>query len=80
VRLLIIIIIIIIVVVSYGLRPVETCYGYYKIELKLKKPNSVAVVRKRTTPTERPQLVGEVVPTFAGRGCCVVSATNYHGR
>jgi hypothetical protein len=24
--------------------------------------------------------VGEVVPTFAGRGCCVVSATGPHGR
>jgi hypothetical protein len=31
-------------------------------------------------PTERPLLVGEVVPTFAGRGCCVVSATDSHGR
>jgi hypothetical protein len=38
----------------------------------------VALVRKRTIPTERPPLVG-VVPTFAGRGCCVVSATNSHG-
>jgi hypothetical protein len=27
-------------------------------------------------PTERPPLVGEVVPTFADRGCCVVSATD----
>jgi hypothetical protein len=27
-------------------------------------------------PTERPPLLGEVVPTFADRGCCVVSATN----
>jgi hypothetical protein len=24
--------------------------------------------------------VGQVVPTFAGRGCCVVSATNSQGR
>jgi hypothetical protein len=24
--------------------------------------------------------VGEVVPTFAGRVCCVVSATDSHGR
>jgi hypothetical protein len=24
--------------------------------------------------------VGEVVPTFADRGCCVVSATDSHGR
>jgi hypothetical protein len=27
-------------------------------------------------PTERPPLVGEVVRTFADRGCCVVSATD----
>jgi hypothetical protein len=27
-------------------------------------------------PTERPPLLGEVVPTFADRGCCVVSATD----
>jgi hypothetical protein len=31
-------------------------------------------------PTERPRLVGEVVPTFADRGCCVVSATDPHPR
>jgi hypothetical protein len=44
--------------------------------------NSVASVRKRTIPTERPPLsaVGEVVPTFAGRECYVVSATDSHGR
>jgi hypothetical protein len=28
----------------------------------------------------RPPLVGEVVPTFADRGCCVVSATDPPGR
>jgi hypothetical protein len=27
-------------------------------------------------PIERPPLLGEVVPTFADRGCCVVSATD----
>jgi hypothetical protein len=32
------------------------------------KLNSVALVRERTMPTERPPLVGEVVPTFADRG------------
>jgi hypothetical protein len=31
-------------------------------------------------PTERSLLVGEVVPTFADIGCCVVSATDSHGR
>jgi hypothetical protein len=45
-----------------------------------RKLNSVALVRERTIPTERPPLVGEVVPTFADRGCCVVSATDSHGR
>jgi hypothetical protein len=37
---------------------------------------SVSVVRKRNLPTERLPLVGEV----AGKGCCVVRATNSHGR
>jgi hypothetical protein len=43
------------------------------------KKNSVALVFERTMPTERPPLVGEVVPTFADRGCGVVSATDSHG-
>jgi hypothetical protein len=43
--------------------------------IKLTKLNSVALVRELTMPTERPPLVGEVVPTFADRGCRVVSAT-----
>jgi hypothetical protein len=30
------------------------------------KPNSVALVRKRTIPTERPPLVGEVSDKFCG--------------
>jgi hypothetical protein len=36
----------------------------------------VAIVRKRTVPTERPPLVGEVSTKLCG--CCVVSATNGH--
>jgi hypothetical protein len=44
------------------------------------KLNSVALVRERTMLTERPPLVGEVVPTFADRGCRMVSATDSHGR
>ena len=36
-----------------------------KAKLKL---NSVALVRERTIPTERPPPVGELVPTFADRG------------
>jgi hypothetical protein len=42
--------------------------------------NSVALVRERTIPTERPPLVGEVVPTFADRGCHVVGATDPYSR
>jgi hypothetical protein len=44
------------------------------------KINSVALVRKRTIPTERPPLVEKLVPTFADRGRRVVSATDPHGR
>jgi len=39
----------------------------YNVKLKTKL-NSVALVRERTIPTERPPPVGEEVPTFAGRG------------
>jgi hypothetical protein len=48
----------------------------YFFSLKL---NSVALVRERNIPTERPPLVGELVPTFADRGCRVASATDSHG-
>jgi hypothetical protein len=40
------------------------------------KKTSVDLVRELTMPTERPPFVGEVVPTFADIGCCVVSATD----
>jgi hypothetical protein len=43
------------------------------------KLNFVALVRERTMPTERPPLVGEVVQTFADRGCREVSTTDSHG-
>jgi hypothetical protein len=52
-------------------------YIWSYIKLKL---NSVALARERTIPTERPPLVGEVVPNFADRGCRVVSATDSHDR
>jgi hypothetical protein len=46
-----------------------------------KKKNSVASVHKRTIPTERPPLVGEVSANFfADRGCHVVSVTNPYVR
>jgi hypothetical protein len=37
-------------------------------------------VRERTIPTERPLLLGEVVATFADKGCHVVSVTDPYGR
>jgi hypothetical protein len=59
-----------------------TCEGIhrspqYRSILRIK---SVALVRERTKPTERPPFVGEVVLTFADRGCRVVSATDPTGR
>ena len=43
--------------------------------------NSVALVRERTIPTERPPPVGEVSANFLRiEGCHVVSATSPHGR
>jgi hypothetical protein len=48
--------------------------------LKINKINSVASVRKRTIPTERPPLVSEVSASFfADRGCQEVSVTNPYG-
>jgi hypothetical protein len=42
--------------------------------------SSVALVRERTIPTERPPLVGEVSANFVDRGCRVVSMTDPYGR
>jgi hypothetical protein len=44
------------------------------------KKKSVALVRERTIPTERPPLVGEVSANVCGRGCHVVSVTDSYGR
>jgi hypothetical protein len=38
--------------------------------------NSVALVRERTIPTERPPLVGEVIANFRIEGCRMVSAAD----
>jgi hypothetical protein len=43
------------------------------------RTNSMALVRERTIPSNRHLLV-KLVPTFADRGCRVVSATDPHGR
>jgi hypothetical protein len=48
----------------------------HAITLKL---NSVALVRERTISSERPPIVG-VVPTFADRGCQMVSVTDPYSR
>ena len=51
---------------------------FYISKLKL---NSVALVRERTIPTERPPPVGEVSANFLRiEGCHVVSATSPRGR
>jgi hypothetical protein len=53
--------------------------AYYLVKLILLlviKLNSVALVRKRTIPTERPPLVGEVMLTFEDIRCREVSATD----
>jgi hypothetical protein len=42
--------------------------------------NSVAIICERTVPTEQAPLVGDVMPTFADTGCCVVSPTDPCGR
>jgi hypothetical protein len=39
--------------------------GVIIIVIVITKPNSVALVRKRTIPTERPPLVGEVSEKFS---------------
>ena len=60
---------------------VRTLSNDWTVENKTKlKLNSVALVRERTIPTERPPPVGEVIANFCGEGCHVVSATDPHGR
>jgi hypothetical protein len=51
-----------------------------KNNLQVQTKNSVALVRERTLPTERPPLVGEVTAKFSDRGCRMVSATKLYGR
>jgi hypothetical protein len=46
---------------------------------KTKKLNSVALSPQANYTDRATAPVGEVVPTFAGRGCYVVSATDSHG-
>jgi hypothetical protein len=44
------------------------------------KLNSVALVRKRTIPTERPPLVGEVSANFSGQRVLRGQRNEPHGR
>jgi hypothetical protein len=54
--------------------------GRYKgRSITTKQQTPWLLVRKRTIPTERTPLVGEVNANFADRGCRVVSATDPHG-
>jgi hypothetical protein len=52
----------------------------HRLETKIEEINSLALVRKRTIPTDTPSLVGEVSAKSAGRGYRVVSATDPHSR
>jgi hypothetical protein len=54
---------------------VQTAPRAHKLE-----PNSAALVRERTIPTEQPRLLAKLLINFADRGCRVVSATDSHGR
>jgi hypothetical protein len=47
---------------------------------KKQTANSVALVRERTIPIERPPLVGEVSANFVDGLCLVVCATDPYGR
>jgi hypothetical protein len=44
------------------------------------KLNSVALVRKRIIQPSNRRMLEKLVPTFADRGCCVVSAADPNGR
>jgi hypothetical protein len=47
-------------------RTTVTAFLLLLLLLELKKLNSVALVRKRTIPTERPPIVGEVSANLCG--------------
>jgi hypothetical protein len=75
-------IIVIIIIIYHRPKPVELIpqISSHICQRPLKK-NSMASVRKRTIPTERPPPVSEVSANFLQiRGCHVVSVTNLYGR
>jgi hypothetical protein len=51
---------------SLSLPRTHLIYIYIYIYIYIKLTNSVALVRERTIPTERPPLVGEVSTNFCG--------------
>jgi hypothetical protein len=56
----------------------NTKFTVYGTKTTTKQTNFVALVSKRTVPTDR--VSAKLVPTFADRGCGVVSTTDPHGR
>jgi hypothetical protein len=64
----------------YGNAGSRVCEALSSVILYRLKLNSVALVCERTIPTERPPLLAKLMPTFADRGCRMVSATDSHGR
>jgi hypothetical protein len=50
--------------VHHTFTKVEVCYDVTSVTRLKTKLNSVALVRKRITLTERPSLVGEVIANF----------------
>jgi hypothetical protein len=67
---------------SYSARIFE--HFYLKIAQPIRKGEAEKKLRgfgrERTIQTDQPSLVGDVVPTFADRGCRVVSAADSDGR
>jgi hypothetical protein len=52
---------------------------YENVHQMGEKKNSVALVLEQTIPLSDRRLSAKLVPTFADRGCCMVSATDPHG-
>jgi hypothetical protein len=53
---------------------------HFQKQSLIHKLNSVALVRKQSITTERRRMSAKLVRTSADGGCCVVSATDTHGR
>jgi hypothetical protein len=54
---------------------------FWAQSVKIRKAIKLRGLSPQANYTDRATAaVGEVVPTFAGIGCCMVSATDSHGR